>query len=118
MSRGRQILYVGTNRFVAALNPESGEELWRTKLPKCAGAGEPVTILIATDALYVGCYGQVYCLDPDTGSVLWRNGLPKMGYHSVLLAMEGTVGGTSPAALATAVRRGRQAAAAAVSAAT
>lgn len=29
MSRGQKPLFVGTNRFVAALDPRTGEELWR-----------------------------------------------------------------------------------------
>jgi outer membrane protein assembly factor BamB len=108
MARGQTPLYVGTNCFVAALDPQTGEELWRTKLPKCGGMGEPVAIVIKDGRLYVGSHGQVWCLDQRDGTVLWRNGLPKMGYHAVLLAMEGADGGTAQDAAATVARRNRQ----------
>ena len=109
-------LYVGTNRFVAALDPRTGAELWRTKLPK-GGLGSPVTILIKGLSLYVGHYGRVYCLAKGDGSILWENGLPKTGYHAVLLAMEGAQGGTGALA-ATVEQRRRQAAAGATAAST
>lgn len=108
-------LYVGTNRFVAALDPHTGAELWRTKLPKCSS--DLATILIKGDRLYVGCYGRAFCLDRRDGSVLWQNGLPGLGYCTVLLAMEGAEAGTSNDAAAGADRRRRQQAAAAAGAA-
>ena len=107
-------LYVGTNRFVVALDPRTGAELWRTKLPK-GGLGSPVTIIIKGLHLYVGHYGRVYCLAKSDGTVLWENGLPKTGYHAVLLAMEGAQGGTGALA-ATVEQQRRQAAAAAAAA--
>ena len=78
-------LYVGTNGFVAALDPQTGEELWRTKLPR--GGASTVTLLIKQTQLYAGCHGRVFCLDKRTGAVLWQNGLPKMGFQPVLLAL-------------------------------
>jgi outer membrane protein assembly factor BamB len=101
-------LYVGTNRHVAALDPQTGEELWRTRLPKCSAIGEPVTMVIKDGRLYVGSYGQVWCLDQRDGTLLWRNGLPKLGYHAVLLAMEGAEAGTAQDAAAVVARRRQQ----------
>ncbi len=115
MPRKKTPLYVGTNRIVAALDPDTGVELWRTKLPKGGSSGSPVSIVIKGQHLYVGCYGHVHCLDKRNGELLWHNGLAKMGYHVVLLAMEGAEGATSQggAAAAERLRRQRQAAAAA-----
>jgi outer membrane protein assembly factor BamB len=113
MARAQKLLYVGTNAIVAALDPATGEELWRTKLPKAGMGGSPVTILIKEQRLYVGCYGRAYCLDARTGDVLWQNGLPKMGYHTVLLALEGAQGVSSQDLVVAEARRQQEAAAAA-----
>ena len=102
MAKAQEPLYVGTNGFVAALDPGTGEELWRTKLPKCGGIGAPVVMLIKGQQLFAAAGGRAWCLDRRTGSVIWQNGLPKMGYHVVLLAMEGACTGTSQAAAAAA----------------
>ncbi|UCG32800.1 MAG: PQQ-binding-like beta-propeller repeat protein [Phycisphaerales bacterium] len=111
MARGHTPLYVGTNRHVLALDPRTGAELWRAKLPK-GGSGNPVTMVIKGQNLYVGHHGHVFCLDKRNGSILWDNDLPKTGYHAVLLAMEGAEG-TGGAGAAVAEQRRRQQAGAA-----
>ena len=109
MTRDPTPLYIGTNGIVAALDPRTGEELWRTKLPKCGGMGEPVAMVIKDQQIFAGSNGRAWCLDARDGSVLWQNGLPKMGYHAVLLAMEGADAATgSDAVTTTAVRRRQQ----------
>ena len=114
MPKGPKVLYIGTNRFVTALNAKTGEESWRTKLPHAGGA--VVTILIKDRCLFVGHAGHAYCLDKRTGEILWENGLPKMGYHPVLLAMEGAQGSSSGEVAASWIeQRRRQAAAAGAS---
>ncbi len=105
---GRTPLYVGTNGIVAALDPHTGEELWRTKLPKCGGVGEVVSMVLKDGYLFAGANGRVWCLSKTDGSVLWQNGLPKMGYHAVLLAMEGAEGGTAYEPAAESMRRRHQ----------
>ncbi|MBN2560882.1 MAG: PQQ-binding-like beta-propeller repeat protein [Phycisphaerae bacterium] len=90
MARSRKLLYVGTGRYVAALDPKTGEECWRTKLPH-AGASV-VTMLIKDEHLLVGHAGHAYCLAKASGEIIWENGLPRMGYNPVLLAMEGAQG--------------------------
>ena len=111
MPRSRKLLYIGTHRFVAALDPQTGEEQWRTKLPH-TGSGV-VTIVVKGRQQFVGHSGHAYCLDKRTGEILWKNDLPRMGYHAVLLAMEGAEGATSgPGAAAAQVEQRRRAAAA------
>ena len=87
MARSRKCLYVGTSRYVAALDPQTGGEIWRTKLPHSGGA--VVTILIHDRHLYIGHAGHAYCLDKKSGDILWENGLPRMGFNPVLLARYG-----------------------------
>ena len=111
MTRGMKPVYAGTNRFVMALDPRTGEELWRTKLPK-GGMGSPVTMLIKGQHLYVGHYGHVFCLDKRNGSLVWQNGLPKTGFHAVLLVMEGAEGSGGSAVAAVDLQKRQQAAAA------
>jgi outer membrane protein assembly factor BamB len=88
MARGMTPLYVGTNRHVAALDPQSGEELWRVKLPH--GGTPIVAILIGDKRLFIGHAGYVYALDRQAGAVLWENGLPGMGFRPVMLASDFT----------------------------
>ena len=107
MARGQKLLYVGTNRHIAALDPKTGEELWRTKFPK-GGVGATVSIVIKGTSLYVGCFGHVFCLDKHNGSILWENDLPRLGYHTVLLALEGAAGATARDAVAATEQLGQQ----------
>jgi outer membrane protein assembly factor BamB len=79
-------LFIATNRFVCALNPTSGRELWRTRFP---GTGMIVTLLFSDGWLYAGCGGNVYGINPADGAILWNNGLPGTGYQAVILTREG-----------------------------
>jgi outer membrane protein assembly factor BamB len=114
MARMENPLYLGTNGIVAALDPWTGEELWRVKLPRCSGVGEPVSVVIKNHLLFAGANGRVWCLDKRNGELLWHNGLPRMGYHAVLLAIEGADASTGlQSTTVETVRRRRQQAAAA-----
>ncbi len=98
-------LYAGTGRYLAALHTQTGEELWRVKLPHSGSS--IVSVLVGKDYLFVGHAGYAYALDKRLGSILWENGLPRMGYHPVLPVMEGAVG-SSAAALAAGQRAEQQ----------
>ncbi len=106
MARDSTLLFVGTNRHVAAIDPRTGEEMWRTKLPKGA-ASHPVTLLIKGQQIYAGHHGHVFCLNRRDGTILWHNDLPRMSYYPVLLAMEGATGASAPAGVAAASKRKR-----------
>ena len=116
MSRAKTPLYIGTSRYVAALDSRTGEEIWRTKL---SHGGSPVSLIVKGQCLYVGCGGYAYCLDKRTGNIEWENNLRRMGFQAVLLAMEGATSGSSQAAAATTeiIRQRRRAAAAGAAAA-
>jgi outer membrane protein assembly factor BamB len=109
-ARQPQPLCIGTNRWVAMLDPRTGTEQWRTRLPH---GGAIVSLLLKKSRLFVGHAGYVYCLDVRNGGILWENGLPRMGYHPVMPMMDGAIG-SATAALAAgylAERRKRAAAA-------
>ncbi len=71
---------------MAALDPRTGAEIWRTKLPHAGSA--IVTLLIAPVHIHAGHAGYVYSLDKRTGTILWENDLPSMGYNPVMLAID------------------------------
>ncbi|MFZ4576469.1 MAG: PQQ-binding-like beta-propeller repeat protein [Phycisphaerales bacterium] len=81
-------LYIGSSKFVAALDPANGREIWRTQLPK-GSMSNVVSLLVRGDDLYVGRGGFVWCLNRQTGQVIWENGLKGMGYSFVTLAVDG-----------------------------
>lgn len=90
MARGRKFLYAGTGRYVIALDPQSGAEIWRTKLP--SSSSNIITLLLSKSALLVGYSGRVFALDPISGEIRWENGLPRTGFGPVIMAMDGAVG--------------------------
>lgn len=92
MPKNREALYVGTGKHVLALDPKTGEELWRTALPH--GGSQVVALLLKDGLLFVGHAGRAYCLDAGSGEIRWENGLPRTGWGPVLLTMQGAHGCT------------------------
>ena len=85
-------LIIGTNGYVAALDPDTGAELWRTKLQGGvfnATTQEDVSVIICDGKVFAGSRGHLVCLELATGQVLWRNELKWLGYNDVSLALEG-----------------------------
>lgn len=82
-------LFIATNGFVCALDPATGGELWRTKLPRLRG--QLVSLMFSDGLLFAGCAGNVFCVEVRSGRVLWNNTMPGTGYHPVVLAREGAV---------------------------
>jgi outer membrane protein assembly factor BamB len=70
-----QLIFVGFNSRVAALNRDTGETLWTWK----GDANGYTTLLLDGDRLVVSVNGYTWCLDPLTGRSLWYNNLPGMG---------------------------------------
>jgi outer membrane protein assembly factor BamB len=87
-----ELLYVGCNGYVAAIDPATGREVWRTSL---GGGGaftsttrsHDGTVLQHEGSVFAGCHGQLFCLDAATGAERWGNELPGMGYNDVTLAI-------------------------------
>lgn len=98
MARHSDVLFVSTGRFVIALRPDTGVEIWRTKLP--SGASCVISLLLKDRDLFVGHSGRVYCLAADTGRILWENGLPRTGFGPVIMATAGAVSSTAVVAAA------------------
>ncbi len=69
-----QLIFVGLNGYVLALNRDTGEIVWSNNEMKSGY----VTLLLDFDRLIVSTNGYMYCLDPFTGNIQWHN--PLKGY--------------------------------------
>ncbi|HLP01844.1 MAG TPA: PQQ-binding-like beta-propeller repeat protein [Opitutaceae bacterium] len=96
-----EILYLGTNAHVVAVDKATGSTLWRTKL-KGGFIGNTgfVTLLVQDDRVFAHAGGELFCLDQKTGAVLWNNGLEGLGYELASLASVGAMSAPPPLAAA------------------
>ncbi len=101
------LVFIGLNRRVIALDRTDGHVVWEWKAPKGSGF---VSLLLDGDRLMVGVNGYIYCLDPVFGQVVWEN--PLKGYGSAVTTIV-SVNGSSDGAAATAHAQQQAAAAAA-----
>ena len=84
-------LYIGINGHVAAIDPQTGREVWRTELPSgdffSSTSGNDVCVLEHEGRVFAGCHGYVFALDGATGQI--QNGLEGMGHNEVTLSIAG-----------------------------
>lgn len=84
MSRPRKVTpqFIGLGGHVVAINPHTGDELWRSKLK-----GKDFTsVVLHPEGILAGTGGELFCLDPLTGAIRWHNKLPGLGYGIVSFA--------------------------------
>jgi len=105
-------LYIGVGGHVVAVNPTTGEEIWRSKLRSSTF----VTVQVAGDAVLAGAAGELFCLDAVTGTIRWRNRLKGLGMGLVAFGGSSEVG--VAAAMAAAAAAGAAAATSAATAST
>jgi outer membrane protein assembly factor BamB len=79
-------LYVGTKHHVAAIDVKTGQEVWRTDLPKGTGL---VCLLEADGRVFAGSGGYLHALDAQSGRILWSNELKGLGLGIVTLTAAG-----------------------------
>ena len=86
-------LYIGINGCVAAIDPQTGREIWRAELSSggffSSTGGSDVCVLEHEGQVFAGCNGYVFALDGATGNILWENGLEGMGHNDVTLSIAG-----------------------------
>jgi outer membrane protein assembly factor BamB len=82
------LLFVGLNGSVAALDRSTGTCVWTTNLK----GSDFVNVLLAEDEVYAATKGEVFCLDPGTGQIRWQNPLKGMGLGLVSIAGPGIQG--------------------------
>jgi outer membrane protein assembly factor BamB len=78
-----QLIFVGFNGYVAALDRDTGEIVWSNTQMKHKGH---VIFLLDGDRLIVSIKGYIHCLDPLTGQILWDNPMKGFGYGIASLA--------------------------------
>ena len=93
-SRNRERLYIGVGGHVVAVDANSGEEVWRTKLKGAMF----VTVIERDGRIFGGANGELFCLDADSGEIVWHNKLKGLGLG--LVSFSGTPQQASSAAAA------------------
>jgi outer membrane protein assembly factor BamB len=86
------LLIIGCNGYVSAIQASNGQELWRTKLREglfTSSRGSDVSVLIDGDQIFAGCNGRIYSLSPSNGEIKWSNELKGIGNNEVALARQG-----------------------------
>jgi outer membrane protein assembly factor BamB len=69
-----QMIFVGLNGWVTAIDRDTGEVVWC-----CSELNSGyTTLLLDGDRLIASTNGYLYCLDPQTGRIVWSN--PLRGY--------------------------------------
>lgn len=76
------LIYVGIRSSVVALDAETGNAMWETRLV----GSDFVTVLWDGQALFAGNRGEVMRLDPLRGDIIWHNRLKGYGMGVVSLA--------------------------------
>jgi outer membrane protein assembly factor BamB len=96
------LIFVGFNSRVIALDRYSGELVWEWKSPEGRGY---VTLAVDGDRVIAAVMGYIYCLDPLFGQEVWRNTLPKkgVGVTSIASSRASASGGDAIAMAAAAI---------------
>jgi outer membrane protein assembly factor BamB len=89
-----QIVYVGFNKRVVALDQHNGQVVWDWTCP--TGSGYVSLLLTDERHLIVSVSGYTYCLDPATGQQMWFNELKGYGVGVASLASWPGSCGTQP----------------------
>ena len=85
-------LFIGSNGNVCAIDPQTGNEVWRTRLQEGvfnATHLQDVSVLVRDRIVYAGCQGHLFALAADSGQVLWHNELKGLRFNDISLAFEG-----------------------------
>lgn len=75
--RIHDLIFVGFNGLVAALDRDSGKLVWTWEASK--GHHAYVALLLDGNRLVASDSGYTYCLDPLTGREIWHNPLKGLG---------------------------------------
>jgi len=83
------LLFLGLNSHVVALNKKTGTEVWRASLKGGMSSGYTfVTLLVDGEMIYAHTKGEVFGIEAISGRVLWNNGLKGFGYGLASLAVK------------------------------
>ena len=88
MMKASDLVIVGFNTQIAALDKFNGEVLWKWKAPHGMGY---VAVVLDGERLYASVQGYTYCIDAITGQTRWVNKLEGMGTGVPCVALAGGV---------------------------
>ena len=95
----RDLLFLGLNSNVVALDKRTGNEVWRVLLKGGMSSGHSfVTLLVEGDMIYAHTKGEAFGIDAISGRILWQNGLRGLGFGLASLAVKD--GFSAPATVA------------------
>ena len=87
MPNETSLIYAFLSGHVICLHLVTGQDVWRTKIPKSMA---PIaSILVHDGVVLVGVTGRVHCLDAYTGALRWSNELKGLGFNTVFLGAPG-----------------------------
>ena len=89
MSELDNLIFVGLNSRVAALDRDTGQTQWQWRAPKPRSGGYVSLLPLNNQQLIVSVNGYTYCLDPRTGAQVWVNDLPGFGSEVASIAVLG-----------------------------
>lgn len=104
----KDLVFVGFNARVAALDRRTGDIMWKWRASDGSGY---VSLLLDGSSLFAAVNGYTYCLDAATGQQLWLNRMKGFGYGVTSLAS--TQGSSPQSALGEAAAAAARASAAA-----
>ncbi len=99
----RDLVFLGFNSRVVALDRERGDIVWTWRAPK--GRASYVAVLLDEDRLFASVDGYTYCLHPLDGHEEWFNPLKGLGTGIPSLASSGGGSGGGAAAALEAQRQ-------------
>lgn len=79
----RDYLYVGISGHICKIDPQTGKEMWRTKI----GKSYPVHFVHHEKQIIATVMGTITAVDDKTGTILWKNELKKLGFSSTAMAI-------------------------------
>jgi outer membrane protein assembly factor BamB len=89
MTHLENLVFVGLNSRVAALDQNTGQTQWQWRAPKPHSGGYVSLLLLNSQQLIASVNGYTYCLDPRTGAQVWANDLPGFGSQVASIATAG-----------------------------
>jgi len=104
----KDLVFVGFNAQVAALDQQTGEIVWQWQAASGSGF---VSLLLDGTNLFAAIQGYTYCLDARTGQQLWLN--PMKGFGFGVTSLVSTQGSSLQAVLGEAAAAAARASAAA-----
>jgi outer membrane protein assembly factor BamB len=108
--KAANLVFIGINGSVVALERATGAQVWATLLARSPF----VNVVFQDGVILASCRGEVFCLDPLTGNALWHNPLKGLGTGIATIASAASPESGNAAVLAEKHRRDEEAAASAV----